>query len=184
MRANPLLAAVAVTYGIVGLSLTFAADEVLGRMGIASSPEVTWMAQMLGAALFALAFLNWFLRFTAMGGIQGRALLVTNMSFLVVAFFATSASGKRTGDRCSATTAVIRACSGRCSPSACSPSRRTHLQARTRRSPTAGCPSRGQVLKNAAMKDVTPSSAARAARGRGPCTSPSPILVRYVYGCS
>jgi hypothetical protein len=107
VRANPLLAAAAATYGVVGLSLTFATDEVLGRMGIASSPEVTWMAQMLGAALFALAFLNWFLRFTAMGGIQGRALLVTNMSFLVVAFFATVRQWQSHGGSLFATTAVI-----------------------------------------------------------------------------
>ncbi len=89
MTPNPLLVAAAVTYGVAGVILTFAADEVLRWMGIGSSPEVTWMAQLLGAALFALAFLNWFLRFTVVGGIQGRALLVTNLAFLVIALFAT-----------------------------------------------------------------------------------------------
>ena len=90
MKPDLLLVATAVAYGAVGLILTFAADEVLRWMGASAAPAVTWMAQLLGAALFALAFLNWFLRFTVMGGIQGRALLVTNLAFLVIAFFATA----------------------------------------------------------------------------------------------
>ena len=39
----------------------------------------------LGAGLFALGFLDWFSRFSAVGGIHGRPVLVANLSFFFIA---------------------------------------------------------------------------------------------------
>ena len=57
------------------------------------------MAQLLGAALFALAQLNWLQRFTRVGGIFGRPTLVPNVAFTTVAFFASVRSWRSAPDR-------------------------------------------------------------------------------------
>jgi hypothetical protein len=88
MKPNLLLVVVAASYGAVGLLLTFAPREVLGLLGSGSVPSVAWLAQILGAAFFGLAFLNWLQRFTLLGGIYGRPLVIANLTFAVPAFFA------------------------------------------------------------------------------------------------
>lgn len=88
MTPNPLLVVAGIAYGVAGLALTFAPHELLPYVGVTASPATAWLGQLLGAALFALAFLNWFLRFTQMAGIHGRPLLVTNLSFSTIAFLA------------------------------------------------------------------------------------------------
>lgn len=88
MTPTPLLVVAGALYGILGLAFTFAPAELLAVLGVPASPVATWLGQVLGAALAALAFLDWFLRFTQMGGIHGRPLLVTNLSFLSITCFA------------------------------------------------------------------------------------------------
>lgn len=107
MRPNPLLVVVSIVYFIVGLALTFAPQELLAWLGAPSSHVSTWLTQLLGGALFALGFLNWFLRFTAMGGIHGRPLLVTNLSFFAIAFSATLKQWQAQGGPLFAAAAVL-----------------------------------------------------------------------------
>ena len=88
MKLNPLVLLVALVYGFVGIVLTFAPDEILARAGATPAPVVVWLGQLLGAALLGLAFLNWLQRYAVVGGILGRPLLLTNLTFLMVSFFA------------------------------------------------------------------------------------------------
>ncbi|MEO8431470.1 MAG: hypothetical protein ABI592_08175 [Acidobacteriota bacterium] len=89
MKLNPLLLITAGAYSIPGLGLTFAPSELVAYIGSPSHPAATWLAQLFGAALLGLASLNWFHRYAEVGGVFGRPVLLTNLVFVVVAFFAT-----------------------------------------------------------------------------------------------
>jgi hypothetical protein len=68
-----------------GVATLFARQEVarlLGSRGQLASPVVV---QFLGAGLFALGFLDWLSRFSAIGGIHGRPVLIANLSFFFIA---------------------------------------------------------------------------------------------------
>jgi hypothetical protein len=86
MPVNRLLVVATVCFGMPGLALLFGADDVL-RLGGASTPTTEWLTGMLGAALVALALLNWYQRHTLMGGIYGRPLLMANLLVLATATF-------------------------------------------------------------------------------------------------
>ena len=86
MPVNRLLVAASILYGVPGLALLFGGDEALARTG-GYTPTSAWLAGMLGAALLALALLNWFQRHSLMGGIYGRPLLMANLLVLANAAF-------------------------------------------------------------------------------------------------
>lgn len=89
MKVNPILVAAALVYAIPGLALTFASGETLGAIGLPPALLADWLGQILGGALLGLAFLCWFQRHTRIAGIFGRPLLMTNLLFTTVTFFAT-----------------------------------------------------------------------------------------------
>ena len=99
MRPDPLLVASAVAYGVAGLALIFAPVETISALGAGAAPAGVWVAQVTGAALFALSQLNWMQRFAAVGGIFGRPVLVPNVAFTTIAFFASVRSWRREPDR-------------------------------------------------------------------------------------
>jgi hypothetical protein len=62
-----------------GLILLFAPGLVLPRL-VPGYPETgLWLGQLLGAAWLSVAALNWLHRSTVLGGIYGRAVVLTNM---------------------------------------------------------------------------------------------------------
>jgi len=85
MHLNRLLAATAVVYALAGLALTFAPTEIAAFAGVAVSPESLWLAQALGGAFLALAWLNWLHRFARTAGILGRSVVLPNLLFALVA---------------------------------------------------------------------------------------------------
>jgi hypothetical protein len=87
VRVNILLAATAAIYGLAGVALLFAPDELLAAAAAPSSPLVDWLLQALGSALLALAFMNWMNRFTRTEGILGRPVLLPNLFFATTAFW-------------------------------------------------------------------------------------------------
>jgi hypothetical protein len=87
VRINFLLTAAAAIYGVAGIALLFAPDELLAAAGAPSSQLVAWLAQALGSALFALAFMNWMNRFTRTEGVLGRPVLLPNLFFATTAFW-------------------------------------------------------------------------------------------------
>ncbi len=98
MRLNPLLTVAAALYGAAGIALLFAPDELLAAMGAPASILVSWLAQALGAALLALAFLNWMNRFTRTQGVLGRPVLLPNFFFAATSFWLALAAWRRTPD--------------------------------------------------------------------------------------
>lgn len=89
MKPNLLLTAAAVAYALAGLALTFAPGELLRALGVDLPRSGAWLAQLLGAALLGLAWLNWLQRHATVGGILGRPVLLTNLVFVTISFWAT-----------------------------------------------------------------------------------------------
>lgn len=61
-----------------GLSLLFAADQVLSRHIPGFPADGSWFGQLLGAACLAMANLNWLSRPALLGGIYGRPVVAAN----------------------------------------------------------------------------------------------------------
>jgi hypothetical protein len=99
LHADPLLVASALVYGATGLGLIFLPVEIVSAIGAGAAPAGVWMAQITGAALFALSQLNWMQRFAKVGGIFGRPVLIPNVVFATVAFFASVRSWRRDPER-------------------------------------------------------------------------------------
>jgi hypothetical protein len=77
-----LLQLSAIAYAVMAIPLIFAPDEMAARLVPAGSPLVL---QLLGAALFGFAMLNWMSRGIRIGGIYGRPLVVANLAHASVA---------------------------------------------------------------------------------------------------
>lgn len=107
MTVNRLVLAAALAYGVPGLALTFGPGGVLEWAGASAAPVDVWLAQLLGAALLGLAFLNWVQRHALMGGIYGRPLLLANLMFVTVAFFASARVWFDLGGRLIAVATVV-----------------------------------------------------------------------------
>jgi hypothetical protein len=63
---------------LAGVSLHFASDEILPRLVPGFPARAEWVGQLLGTGWLAVATLNWFSRSTLLGGIYGRAVVMTN----------------------------------------------------------------------------------------------------------
>jgi hypothetical protein len=84
--SNPLLTASAAAYFLAGVPLLFAPREICELAGGACAEGQQLTLQALGAAFLGFAMLNWTNRFSRVGGILGRPLLVANLSHTATAF--------------------------------------------------------------------------------------------------
>jgi hypothetical protein len=84
-RPSPLLVAAAILYFAAALPLLFAPEELLGWLGGAGSAIDPVLLQVLSAALFGFALLDWMSRYTKIGGIYGRPLVLANFAHAAVA---------------------------------------------------------------------------------------------------
>jgi hypothetical protein len=85
MIAGTISRASAAFLGFVGLSLLFAADEILSRHLPGYPPADFWFGQLLAAACLAVATLNWLSRRTLLGGIYGRPVVAANATGYFIA---------------------------------------------------------------------------------------------------
>jgi len=85
MKARPILLVSGLLLLCCGLPALFAPQEIAAALGSRVQPASPVVVQLLGAGLFALGFLDWFSRFSAIGGIHGRPVLVANLSFFFIA---------------------------------------------------------------------------------------------------
>lgn len=107
MKLNSLLVAAAAVYGVAGMALTFAPAESLAALRAPAPAIVVWMAQLLGAAILGLALLNYVHRYSMVGGIFGRPILLANLGFLSLSFFATLSSWRRDGGAVYLTACIV-----------------------------------------------------------------------------
>jgi hypothetical protein len=88
MKVQPVLLVSALLLAGCGIAALFAPQEIaafLGAPGIGAGPL---LVQMAGAGLFALGLLDWISRFSTIGGIYGRPVLLANFAY----FFSASAT--------------------------------------------------------------------------------------------
>jgi hypothetical protein len=85
MKAQPILLVSGLLLLCCALPAIFAPQEFAQFLGRGGQPESPVVVQLLGAGLFALGFLDWFSRFSAIGGIHGRPVLMANLSFFFIA---------------------------------------------------------------------------------------------------
>jgi hypothetical protein len=75
-------------FGACGLVALFAPEVFLGAISMGNvTPH--WPVQLLASALLALAIFNWMTRGFAMGGIYGRPVVMTNLTFFFIAAMST-----------------------------------------------------------------------------------------------
>lgn len=79
-KPNPLLTFSAVAYFVVSVALIFAGDELLRFTGATGTLLELALLQLLGAAVFGLSMLNWMSRYSRIGGIYGRPLVIANFT--------------------------------------------------------------------------------------------------------
>lgn len=88
MKSGPnwLLSASAVLYFAAAVPLIFAPAELSALLGVSASDGQIALLQMLGSALLGFAMLNWSNRFSRLGGIFGKPLVLANLSHTATAF--------------------------------------------------------------------------------------------------
>lgn len=72
----------AVCLATMGLALLFAGAEVASA--VVASPVTEPFPSLLGAAMIAFASMNWIARHNLLGGIYGRAVVVSNQTHLTI----------------------------------------------------------------------------------------------------
>lgn len=77
-KPNFLLVLSAAVYLLAGGAALFAPQELLSLGGAAVSPLAVSLLQMVGAAFLGFGVLNWMSRYSLIGGIYGRPLVVAN----------------------------------------------------------------------------------------------------------
>jgi hypothetical protein len=76
LKSNALVTIAALLLFVIGSALLFAPAEVGSVIAPQAAPLIS---QLLGAALLGLGAANWIGRFSAVGGIYGRSLVVGNL---------------------------------------------------------------------------------------------------------
>jgi hypothetical protein len=77
MNTKTVLSAAAIVLGAAGIALTFAPDEIAAYLGLTNAAVAL---QLLGAAYFAFAMMNWMSKSNLIGGIYGRPLAIGNLT--------------------------------------------------------------------------------------------------------
>jgi hypothetical protein len=79
------MSASAAFMGILGIATSFFSHEILAFVGATVETQTVLIVQVLGALYLGFAFLNWYLRGFAMGGIYNRPVGLGNtLHFAIV----------------------------------------------------------------------------------------------------
>jgi hypothetical protein len=79
-----LLVSSAAVMGVAGVAATFLPHETAILLGTTTDSRVPILIQLIGAAWFAFAMMNWTARGSAIGGIYGRAVTIGNLTHFMV----------------------------------------------------------------------------------------------------
>jgi len=85
-RPHPLLAASAAAYLVAAVPLLFAPEETARALGAVPDGGRVALLQVIGSALLGFAMLNWSSRFSRLGGVYGRPLVLANLAHAATAF--------------------------------------------------------------------------------------------------
>lgn len=79
-RPNPLLVFSAVLYFLAGVAALFVPQELLAFGGAVPNALTVSLLQAVGAAFLGFGMLNWLSRYSRVGGIYGRPIVVANFA--------------------------------------------------------------------------------------------------------
>ncbi len=79
MNTRSLMIASALVMALIGLSLTFAPQEVLHALGNEATGWQLTFLQLSGALYCGFALLNWTAKAVVLGGIYGRPIVIGNL---------------------------------------------------------------------------------------------------------
>jgi hypothetical protein len=84
MNTKLIMSSTAILLAAIGLSLTFAPDNVMVLLGVNDSTVVRLILQLVGAAYYAFAMLNWMAKGALIGGIYNRPIATANFTHFLV----------------------------------------------------------------------------------------------------
>jgi len=79
-----ILTGVAAYYFLHGVVLLFSPESMLDLFHISVMKDTIVAGQFFGGSLIALGYLTWLSRHAVVGGIYGRPLVITNLTFFLV----------------------------------------------------------------------------------------------------
>ncbi len=79
MNTRYLMIASSLVMAAIGLSLTFAPQEIMRRMGGEAAGWPLIILQLCGALYCGLALMNWMAKAVVLGGIYGRPIVIGNL---------------------------------------------------------------------------------------------------------
>lgn len=82
--SHSVSSASAMFLGAAGIALIFGADSIMPALVPGLPREAAWIGELLGAAWFGVAALNWFSRAMVLGGIYGRPIVLTNAGLYLI----------------------------------------------------------------------------------------------------
>ncbi|HMC97398.1 MAG TPA: hypothetical protein VKG92_07095, partial [Flavobacteriales bacterium] len=96
MNTRLLMIASALVLATIGLSLTFAPEEVFAALGGGTSGPWTIVLQLGGALYCGFALMNWMAKGAVLGGIYGRPLVIGNLVHFTIGGLALLKAGSGT----------------------------------------------------------------------------------------
>jgi hypothetical protein len=78
MNTKILMTSSSVILGVAGVFALFAPDVLLAMHGVAYTPSLSLLVQLMGALYFAFALTNWTAKDSAIGGIYARPVSLGN----------------------------------------------------------------------------------------------------------
>lgn len=78
MRSTVVTRVSAIVLALAGIALLFAPVEILARLAPGTPMALAWIVQLLAGAWLGLSAMNWMTRFTMVGGVYGRAIVLAN----------------------------------------------------------------------------------------------------------
>lgn len=79
-----VLSASAIVLGAAGIAASFLPHELLAAIGVVPIGALAVIVQLLGAAWFAFAMVNWAARGSLIGGIYNRPVAIGNLTHFVI----------------------------------------------------------------------------------------------------
>jgi hypothetical protein len=74
----------AILFAAIGISLIFAPNYIIRLFGINDSMGLNLILQLLGAAYYAFAMLNWMAKGAIIGGIYNRPIAIANLTHFLI----------------------------------------------------------------------------------------------------
>src|SRR5476651_1054082 len=93
MNTKLIMTATAILFAIIGVFLTFAPDYVMTLMGIDPNKGIELILQLVGAAYYAFAILNWMAKGAIIGGIYNKPKALANFTLFLIGGMAITRAG-------------------------------------------------------------------------------------------